>query len=302
MERNDRNNNREFENRYQDNNRNEHRRDYRDDSNEGFQNYRSRYSNTHGNYYGMRDDNAEYRNVRGYNSDPNAGSRSGGPVVGYGASSYRGVTESGDQDNNYRYGDPNPYMGNNRNRQNSGGYERTRGTGWGAEDYYGTYGTSRGTNYSAGSYDQDQYSRQDNSYRYGGEGRRYDDFNRDEDRKMFRGRSGEGYNMLGIDAYYDRGEHRERRSDNDYRGGDQNRFYGRDNDNSDLRYEGDIRSSSRDNDNYANGMYSSNRSYVSDNDDYSQRSSRYRRPGESSGPDYGADSGISNYGNQTPRA
>ncbi|WP_266204539.1 hypothetical protein [Pontibacter kalidii] len=277
----------------------EYQRDYenRSDRNEAFDNYRDRYSNRHGNYYGMRDENAEYRNVRSANPDPNFGYRSGGPVGGYGASSYRGVTEQRGSD--YHYGDPNPYMGNRRNEQ-SGGYERQRGTGWGAEDNYGTYGTARGTNYSAGSgsHDSDRYRRQDNSYRSGGQGRRYEDFNRDE--KMYRGRSDRGYNMLGIDAYYDRGEHRERRSDNDYRGGQQRNYYDRDYDSDDMRYRGEI-SNSGQRDNYATGLYASNRSYVSDNDDYSQRSSRYRRPGETSGPDYRANSGASSYGMESPR-
>ncbi|WP_276497514.1 hypothetical protein [Pontibacter litorisediminis] len=278
MERNERNYRGDFED-----------RNNRDD---GFQNYRERYSNRHGNYYGMRDDDAEYRNVRGHNPDPNFGYRSGGPVAGYGASSYRGLTDSSNRDS-YHYGDPNPYMGNSRN--DGGGYERSRGTGWGTEDKYGTYGTSRGTNYSEGS---GRYNRQDNSYQHGGQGRRYEDFNQDE--KMYRGRSERGYNMLGIDAYYDRGEHRERRSDNDYRGGDQRNYYDRDYRGDDERYRGEIRNSNR-GDNYATGLYASNRSYVSDNDDYSQRSSRYRRPGETSGPDYSAHHGASNYGMESPR-
>ncbi|MDX5437112.1 MAG: hypothetical protein LPK03_07955, partial [Pontibacter sp.] len=224
----------------------------------------------------------------------------GGPVGGYGASSYRGASGSEDH---YHYGDPNPYMGNRRNEQSGGGYERTRGTGWGSEDKYGTYGTSRGTDYSSGNTDSDRYGRQDNSYRYSGQGRRYEDFNRDENRdKMHRGRSEHGYNMLGIDAYYDRGEHRERRSDNDYRRADQNHYYDRNYDSDDMRYRGEIRSSDRGRDNYATGLYASNRAYVSDNDDYSQRSSRYRRSDETSGPDYRAKSSASNYGNRTPRA
>lgn len=305
MERNDPNYHREFENKLHRDERSgsnygdDYNRELNRNRNQAFENYRDRYSNRHGNYYGMPDQNAEYRNVRSSNQDPNFGYRSGGPVGGYGASSHRGVTERG---SDYHYGDPNPYMGNSRNEQ-SGGYERRRGTGWGAEDNYGTYGTSRGTNYSAGSgsSDSNRYGRQDNSYRYEGSGRRYEDFGRDENKKMYRGRSDHGYNMLGIDAYYDRGEHKERRSDNDYRGGDQNRYYDRDYDSDDMRYRGEIRNANR-GDNYATGLYASNRSYVSDHDDYSQRSSRYRKPGETSGPDYSAESGMSSYGSESPRA
>lgn len=304
MERNDPRYHREFENKLRHNDSNDmnyggssdYNRDHDRNRNRAFENYRDRYSNRHGNYYGMPDQNAEYRNVRSSKQDSNFGYRSGGPVGGYGASSHRGATE---REDHYHYGDPNPYMGNRRNEQ-EGGYERSRGTGWGTEDKYGTYGTDRGTSYSSGSRDSDRYSRQDNSYRYSGQGRRYEDFNRDEDNKMHRGRSERGYNMLGIDAYYDRGEHKERRSDNDYRGGDQNPYYDRNYESDDVRYRGEIRDSNRD-DNYANGLYASNRSYVSDNSDYSQRSSRYRRPGETSGPDYSADSGASSYGMETPR-
>ncbi|OKL39732.1 hypothetical protein [Pontibacter flavimaris] len=249
MERNERNYQRDSDNRY--------------NRNEGFDNYRDRYSNRHGNYYGMHDEHAEYRNVRSSNPGANSG--------------YRGETDRRGSD--YHYGDPNPYMGNRRNEQN-GGYERHRGTGWGAEDNYGTYGAARGTNYSAGS-GSDRYRRQDNSYQYGGQGRRYEDFNRDE--KMYRGRSDHGYNMLGIDAYYDRGEQPERRSDNDFRGSQQRNYYDSDFDNSDLHYSGEIRNTDP-------GRI-----------DYSQRSSRYRRPGETSGPDYRTDSGASSYGMESPR-
>lgn len=289
MERNDQKYHREFMNKLDHNDRT--RNDYGDsysnynrdrdrDSDRPFENYRDRYSNQHGNYYGMSNENAAYRNVQSSKTDPNYGYQSGGPVGGYGASSHRGINNG---ENDYHYGDPNPHMGNRRNDQSSG-YERTRGTGWGAEDNYGTYGTSRGTNYSSGA-DNDRYNRQDNSYRYSGQGRRYEDFNRDEDQgnKMYRGRSDRGYNMLGIDAYNDRGEHRERRSDNDYRGGDRDQYYNRDYDNDDTRYRGEIRNSDR------------------SRNDYSQRSSRYRRSGETSGPDYRADSGISSYGSESPR-
>ncbi|TPE44204.1 hypothetical protein [Pontibacter mangrovi] len=299
MERNNQNYHREFDNKLH----NEERWDNRgaqsrhsgheNERRDGFQNYRDRYSNRHGNYYGMQNENAAYQNVRSSNPDPNFGYRSGGPVGGYDASSYRGTTDS--SRDHYHYGDPNPYMQNSRNRQNEG-YERTRGTGWGAEDNYGTYGSSRGTSYSQGG-----YNRQDNSYRTGGEGRRYNEYNRDEDRKMYRGRSDHGYNMLGIDAYYDRGEQPQRREDNNYRGRNQSDYSNRHFDDEDMRYSGEIRNSDR-RDNYASGLYASNRSYVSDHDDHSQRSSRYRRPGETSGPDYGYESRQSSYGNETPRA
>ena len=256
-------------------NRRHHDSDNRSNRHDGFQNYRDRYSNRHGNYYGMHDEHAEYRDVRSSNPDPNFGYRSGGPVGGYGASSHRGVTERSEH---YRYGDPNPYMGDRRNQR--GGYDRDSGINWEERDVYGTYGNPRSTNYSAGS----NYSRQDNSYQYGGQGRRYEDFNTDE--KMYRGRGDHGYNMLGIDAYYDRGEHPERRSDNDFRGSDYQRdYYNRHHSGDDERYRGEIHSSNR-----------------SDNYDYSQRSSRYRRPGETSGPDYGAHSGPSAYGDKTTRA
>lgn len=257
-------------------NERDHRRhhDFDDRSNrhDGFQTYRDRYSNRHGNYYGMHDEHAAYRDVHSSNPDPNFGYRSGGPVGGYGASSHRGVTEHGEH---YHYGDPNPYMGNRRNDRE---YERSRGTGWEERDVYGTYGNPRSTSYSPGA----SYSRQDNSYQYGGQGRRYEDFNTDE--KMYRGRGDHGYNMLGIDAYYDRGKQPERRSDNDFRGKEhQQPYYDPHYSGHDERYSGEIRNSDR-------GSY-----------DYSQRSSRYRRPGETSGPDYSAHSGPSAYGEVSPR-
>ncbi|ARS37680.1 hypothetical protein CA264_01775 [Pontibacter actiniarum] len=245
----------------------------------------------------MRDEDAEYRNVRSTGSNVNYG---GGPVAGYDASSYRGASDSNDH---YHYGDPNPYMSN---RRSGGGYRSSRGTGWEDHDNYGTTGTSRGTNYSAGSSDSDRYSRQDNSYRYSGQGRRYDDFNRDEDNKSYRGRSDRGYNMLGTDAYYDRGDQPRSRWENDYDRDNRRSMYEGRSDRDDYSDRGEIRRTDRGNsgrdENYATGLYANNRSYVSDNNDYSERSSRYRRPGETSGPDYGANSGISSYGNETPRA
>lgn len=269
---------------------NEYRRQHDDNSyndqnrNESLGNYRDRYSNRRGNYYGMHNEDAAYRNVRVSNPDENYGYRSGGPVAGYDASSYRGATQNRNQQNqdHYHYGDPNPYMGNRR----SGGYEANRGTGWEDRDEYGTTGTARSTNYSAGSQDSDRYRRQDNSYQYGGAGRRYEDFGRDEHEKSYRGRSDHGYNMLGTDAYYDRGDHPRSRSQNDYdrRNQGEQRFYEGRSDQDDYSHNSSIRNPRHRNE-----------------DDYSQRSSRYRRPGESSGPDYRADSRISGYSDESTR-
>jgi len=257
---------------------------------EQFDNFRDRYSRR-GNYYGMKDEDAEYRNVRS-TGNTNYGS---GPVAGYDASSYRGVTDSNNQ-NNYHYGDPNRYMDNERN----GGYDRTRGTGWrDNNDRYSHYNSSR-TN------DREDYARQDNSYHYGdeGQGRRFSDFGRDEGR-TYNQSTNRGYNMGTEDAYYDRGDFNHSRSDNDYRGGNRNtdRNYGqwheRTNENDDFRFSGRVQDSgSNRDDNYATGLYASNRSYNSDNasnSDGERSSSRYKRSGRS-GPDYSKSSSISDYG------
>ncbi|GAB3830314.1 hypothetical protein [Pontibacter rugosus] len=308
MERDNRNYNREFERKLHNNDRNHNNQafgsgDYDRNNNRdrSFENYRDRYDNHRGNYYGMSNDDYEYRNVRSTGST----AFGSGPVSSNNASSNR--SESGNRDQeNYRYGDPNPYMSN---RRNSSGYEASRGTGWDRHDNYGTTNSNRSTNYNAG-HDNDDYSRQNNSYQYSGQGRRYNDFNRDENRKMNSGDS--GYNMLGIDAYTDRGDHDRSYTDNSYRrGNDSNNFYEGHYNNSERMNRGSIRNSgsSSNDDTYASGLYASNRSYNSDhrnndNDDYdySQRSSRYRKPGESSGPDYSADSGAGDYGYKTTRA
>lgn len=254
--------------------------------NEKFENYRDRYSGR-GNYYGMRDEDAEYRNVRSTGST-NSGS---GPVGGYGASSHRGATGNRNNQGDYHYGDPNPYMSNDRN----GGYDRTRGTGWrDNNDRYSHYGSDR-TN------DRERYSRQDNSYQYGdqGQGRRYSDFGRDEGRTYNRN-TNRGYNAGTEDSYYDRSDFKHDRSDNDYRGGrNYNEWQEDNNKRDDFRYSGRIQNSGSDrDDNYATGLYASNRAYNSDNpsnSDGDRSSSRQRRSGKS-GPDYSSRSSISDYG------
>ncbi|GHA77929.1 hypothetical protein [Pontibacter akesuensis] len=269
--------------------------DRRQDSDRSFENYRDRYDNQRGNYYGLKDENYEYRNVRSTGSN----AYGSGPVGGYGASSYRGATNSNNQDDDYHYGDRNPYMNNRRNTNDNSG------SIWDSHDRYGTTGGNQTTNYSAGRSNSD-YSRQDNSYQYGGQGRRYEDFNRDENKKMTKE---SGYNMLGIDAYKDRGEHRRSASDNNYRrSSDSNRFYEGHYNNDERTNRGTTRNSGSSDDNYATGLYASNRAYNSDqrnNDsddyDFSERSSRYRKPGERSGPNYGASSGASDYGHDGTR-
>lgn len=302
MERHNERYHREFENKlHHDDYRDNYRRDYnythRDRDNEDFDNYRDRYDNARGNYYGMRDEDATYRNVRVSDSDENYGYRSGGPVAGYGASSYRGALNSSDRDrdsDHYRYGDQNRYMGGDRNRDYGRDSHSDR------HDNYGTSDSDRYTNYSSGN----RYSRQDNSYRSGGSGRRYEDYGRDERTTMDQPVN-QGYNMGGVDSYYDRGEQPRKRWENNYSRDDRsnrdrftNNSYegGFDRDNYSSR--GEIRSTDRDrDDNYGTGLYASNRAYRADHDeDYSQRSSRYRRPGETSGPDYGYNSRIGSKG------
>lgn len=275
-----------------DNNRNRNE-NYRN-KDEQFENYRDRYSSG-GNYYGMRDENAEYRNVRSTGSN----TYGGGPVGGYGASSWRGAQDS-DQDQ-YRYGDPNPYMGNDRN----GGYERTRGTGW--RDNNDRYTNNTRNNIDDRGRDQGReggYSRGDNSYQYSGAGRRYGEFGRDEGRTYNRDRNS-GYNIGTDDSYYDRSDFKYDREDNNYRGGGRSREtgYTRDQDryldNEDFRYSGRIqKSDSNREDNYATGLYSSNRDYLSDqrqsDSDGDRVSSRQNRYGKS-GPDYGFNSSVSEY-------
>ena len=271
------------------------RSNYGDNRNNDFENYRDRYSNR-GNYYGMQDQGHEYRNVR---STGGTAYGSSGPVGGYGASSHRGAMESQGSGDHYRYGDPNPYMGYNRNE----GYEQTRGTGWRSE---GDSGRGRGNYSGYGFGSNDRYGRQDNSYRYSGEGRRYSEFARDENRTDDRYRS---YNAGTADHYLDRGPHKERREDNDYgrnRRGGESPYYEGSYDTSDFKYSGEIKSPRRhrDDDNYATGSYPSNRAYVSEHrskagsSDGDRMSSRERRHGRS-GPDYGAWSGAGTYGYDT---
>lgn len=262
----------------------------KDNRNEQFENYRDRYSNR-GNYYGMQDAGHEYRNVR---STGSTGSSSSGPMQSGRHDDYR----AGHSDS-YHYGDPNPYMGNSRNRDYGSGSE----FGWRSER---DTRHSRGNNFG----DRDRYGRQDNSYRYSGEGRHYNEFARDENRTDDRYRS---YNAGTADHYVDRGPIREGREDNDY--GRKNMQYGESPyyegtyDDSDFRYSGEIRSSRNrsDDDNYATGLYASNRAYVSDHrnragsSDGDRVSSRERRYGRS-GPDYGSSSGVSSYGSESPRA
>lgn len=259
----------------------------RRDRDRPFENYRDRYS-SHGNYYGMQNSGHEYRNVRGTG---NTDYGSGGPVAGYGASSHRGATGSQGSGNHYHYGDPNPYMGN---RRNDGGYEQSRGTGWRSERDGGRGGYAG----------NDRYNRQDNSYRYSGQGRRYEDFARDEDRQETTDDRYRSFNAGATDQYYDRGPIPERREDNDFgRFRSESPYYDGSYDDSNFRYGGEIRQSGRRNadDNYGTGLYASNRAYNSEHqnqagsNDGEHSSSRYRRHGRS-GPDYGADSSIRSYG------
>ncbi|MFD2247181.1 hypothetical protein [Pontibacter ruber] len=305
-------------------NRNEHYYDRENqnrsyDQNEGdynLSNYLSRYNATQGNYYGMPDQEHVYRNVSS-SQGSYYGSNTPGPVGGYGASSHRGAFEQqgnrrqgaqqhqnqwentgyshrgeGDRDkdnynsgsgsrDHYRYGDPNPYMSNQRN----GGYERTRGTGWreGGADYN----------------NNERYSRQENSYRNTGHGRRFDQYGTDENYNYAHGsqtgrRSIENSENLD-DRYYDRGEHTRDRSQNDY-----GNYYGSNYDSRNRNREGR-------NDNYSTGSYSSNKAYLADHgqdrdeglfdhtsDNYPSRSPRGY--GRKSGPDWSADSPISSQG------
>ncbi|WP_439881861.1 hypothetical protein ACSX1A_01620 [Pontibacter sp. MBLB2868] len=295
MERNEHKYDREFINKLQDRDSRYSRgydRDYDrhyDRDNEHFENYRDRYS-ARGNYYGMPDSDHEYRNVKSRDTRPSEFDKSsGGPMQDSKSRDY----STGSSSSHYHYGDPNPYMGNSRNE----GYERTRGTGWRSES---DAGRSRGnySGYGYGRQDNDRYDRQDNSYRYEGEGRRYRDFGRDEDRTDDRNRS---FNAGTEDSYYDRGDFNRSREDNDY-GRNRNysrSYYSGNFDDSSSHYKGEIRNSDRDrDDNYATGLYASNRAYVSDhrNESDGDRNSSRERRHPRSGPDYSANSRISSYG------
>lgn len=297
--------------------------------------YKSRYSRR-GNYYGMSDKNYEYRNVK--SQGDTTSNSSNGPVGGYGAHSYPGTSNnssnsydynsknrSGNNSSNrhrsdesynsrgehYRYGDPNPYMGNDRN----GGYERSRGTGWDSGDRR-TNGGSSDMNYSRSSFESrdnrdgggisrtgsnrdsnDTYSRQDNSYRTGGAGRRVSDFSMDESNNY--GRSTDN-------RHVDRGDWDHKRSDNNY-GRDFNNYSSSDYE----RRKNEVGGRS-DKDNYGSGMYSSNRAYKAehgkdrdedlfDNTDnnYPNRSTHGDK--HKSGPDWSARSPISDYDRNNAR-
>jgi hypothetical protein len=253
-------------------------------------NYQSRYEGG-GNYYGMPHQEHEYRNVSGQgNTRGNRPGQSGG----YGGSSRRGSQDQDDrrtqgrmhqnewggnadynrgsqgqgrsQDDHYRYGDPNPYM----NYQRQGGYERERGTGWRSE---GVDHANR------------RYERQENSYRHTGHGRRFDQYGQDEEYNYAHGRqdgrrSIEDSESLD-DRYYDRGEHSRSSSENDY-----GRQYG-------ANYEHrNINRDSRDDHHESNRM--ARRTGSSLDDDSPSRSPRGY--GQRSGPDYSANSPITNYG------
>lgn len=255
-------------------------RSYGDNRDQHFDNYRDRYSNR-GNYYGMEDAGKAYRNVSGHSGS------------GYHRSS---PMQSGRHDDystgsreHYRYGDQNPYMGNERNRD----YDRGSEFGWRSE---------RDTGHSRGDKFGDRYSRQDNSYRYSGEGRRYSEFARDEKRTDDRKRS---YNAGTADHYIDRGPHHERREDNDY-GRNQmisgeSPYYEGTYDTSDFKYSGVIRTPLNRSEGLSSGRYGSDRGYrgehyrtagSSDGEHVSSRERHHPR----SGPDYNANSPISSYG------
>ncbi|MHA6248774.1 hypothetical protein ACXYMU_12605 [Pontibacter sp. CAU 1760] len=257
---------------YNDNIRNQQNRSgnrFRDHNEESFENYRDRYSDR-GNYYGMRNEDAAYRNVEssGFGSD---------------RSSERNRGRSNQE---YHYGDPNPYMDNERN----GGYERTRGTGWrDNNDRYNHYDSNRVSDRDHRG--NDRYSRQDNSYEYGdhGSGKRYRDFGRDEGRTYNPDRN-RGYNMATEDSYYDRSDFDRSPEDNNYRGSRGDREYDNWRDSSrdrdDYRYSGRVQRTG------SGQSYGSDRPSNSDGD---RTSSRQKRSGFS-GPDYSSHSSISSYG------
>ncbi|PVY42845.1 hypothetical protein [Pontibacter virosus] len=272
---------------YDSDNRN---RGHRSGDNDNLSNYQSRYE-SRGNYYGMPDQGYEYRDVS--SQGRNYGGSSSGSGGGYGASSWRnqddrhtqgqmhqnewgsgssysnrergshGSGSGSTQTDHYRYGDPNPYM----NYQRQGGYERDRDTDWRRE--------------SDVDHANRRYARQENSYRQTGHGRRFDQYGKDERYNYAHGkqdgrRSIEDPESLD-DRYYDRGEHSRSSSDNDY-----GRHYGSNYDhrNQDRRGRDD--------------HYESSRYRERGHDDSPSRSPRgYGYP---SGPDYSANSPITNYG------
>lgn len=257
-------------------------------------NFQSRYAQR-GNYYGMPDQGHEYHNVRNQGNTYDNASGSGGD---YGASSRRGSYDQNDrhiqgqmhqnewgssgqgsgrssQQDHYHYGDPNPYMNNQRNRSNEGSF----GTDWRNEDV---------------DHANRRYSRQENSYRHTGHGRRFDQYGQDEHYNYSHGqqdgrRSIQDSESLD-DRYIDRGDHSRPSSANDY--GQQ---YG-------SNYDHRNRNSQGRNDNYETRSFqdrSSGRSQGSDDFDHTSGDYPSRSPkgyGQRSGPDYSASSPITNYG------
>ncbi|GGG20582.1 hypothetical protein [Pontibacter amylolyticus] len=260
-------------------------RDYRSGDSDNLSNYQTRYENR-GNYYGRPDQGHEERSVSSQGRYYGGSSSGSGGSYGDssrsqadrhtqgqmhqnewgGGSSYsnreRGSYGSGrgsSQSDHYRYGDPNPYM----NYQRQGGYERDRDTDWRRE--------------SDVDHANRRYERQENSYRQTGHGRRFDQYGTDERYNYAHGRQ-DGRRSIDNpenldDRYYDRGEHSRSSSDNDYGSNydhrNQNRR-GRD----DNYESGRLRDSGRD----------------------SSPSRSPRGYGYPSGPDYSANSPITNYG------
>lgn len=270
------------------------RRNRNSNQNEEMNNASGRYRSG-GNYYGMSDAHEANHNVRHTKGD-NYSQSAPGPVGGYGASSYRG-TEQGQsysnrnsdnynagsgyyqgnsnhqgQHEHYRYGDPNAYMQGLRNTQsgrsgNSGyDYNEERGYGTTGQHYSGNYQSGN----NSGNQSDNRYSRQDNSYQMDGEGRRYNEFARDEQRS---------YNPGNIDMYQGRDDFNYSRSDNDFgsnRRDNGNQYFEGGFDNDDIRYgNAEIRDTNR-----------------SRNQNENQNRTSSRR----SGPDYSADSPISGFG------
>ena len=149
--------------------RNEHYYDQRNSQGNGNeQQFRQRYSQ-HGNYYGMPNNDHEYRNVR-MQQRHDFNDFSEGPSGGYGANNYNDVYRN--RDDHYRYGDDQHF------RQSHGytGQQNSHSTDYRNDDNY-----SRSQPYSSG-YDvagNRRYARQANSYDNPGHGRRYGDYGRD---------------------------------------------------------------------------------------------------------------------------
>ncbi|MCP2043856.1 hypothetical protein [Pontibacter sp. HSC-36F09] len=280
---------------YDSDNRN---RGHRSGDSDNLSNYQSRYENR-GNYYGMPDQGQTYRNVS--SQGRNYGGSSSGPGGGYGASSWRsnrdqdnrhtqgqmhqnewdsgssysnrerdnynyGSGSRSSQGDHYHYGDPNPYM----NYKRQGGYERDRDTDWRRE--------------SDVDHANRRYERQENSYRQTGHGRRFDQYGTDERYNYAHGRQ-DGRRTIDNpenldDSYYDRGEHSRSSSDNDY--GQQ---YGSNYEHRNSNREG------RNDHHEANRMARHSRSGQDDSPSRSPRGYGYP-----SGPDYSANSPITNYG------